>query len=174
MERPRDHAYEALAEVTNAHMEANRGELNVALKSIRAQTEIEDAYLLAVEIHEKAEAYRAAMPEVMLTPTALAKHWTRVEHEATARRPPVPATNQATPATECDTCGGDRFVPFALRKPTTTIWMQQRGIKADEAAMIEEMAPCPHCNSSADTGFRRHDGSYAHPPDPAQVSARLA
>lgn len=86
MPRERDYAYEALAEVTGTDMTAGRGELNVALKTIRAQSDIEDSYLLADEIHERAKMYGSAMPDVMLTPTALAKHWKRVALVATKVR----------------------------------------------------------------------------------------
>lgn len=84
--RPRDYAYEALAEVTATHPDEGRGQLNAALKSIRTQSEIEDSYLLSDEIHERAKMYRALFPDVALTPTALAKHWERVYAE-TQRRP---------------------------------------------------------------------------------------
>jgi len=82
----RDFAYEALAEVSSTDMSVGRGQLNAALKSIRAQAEIPDSYLLPVEIHERAKMYRSLFPEAALTPTALAKHWKRVFEEATKRR----------------------------------------------------------------------------------------
>jgi hypothetical protein len=81
MSRPRDYSYEALAEVTGTDLEAGRGQLNAALKSIREQSEISDSYLLADEIHERAKMYRRLMPDALLTPTALAKHWKRVYEE---------------------------------------------------------------------------------------------
>lgn len=97
--RARDYAYEALAEVTATDLNAGRGELNAALKSIREQSEIEDDYLLADEIHERAKMYRALMPDVMLTPSALAKHWLRVFEETRPRRrvpnpPPLPVSSR--------------------------------------------------------------------------------
>jgi hypothetical protein len=82
----RQYDFEALAEVTGTDWEVGRGELNVALKIIRAQSEITDGYLLAAEIHDRAKMYRHVMPDVMLTPTALAKHWKRVQEEATKER----------------------------------------------------------------------------------------
>lgn len=86
-EGSRNYPFEALAEVTNSDWEASRGELNVALKSIRAQAEIDDDYLLAAEINERAKLYRQVMGEdVLLTPTALAKHWLRVLQESETRR----------------------------------------------------------------------------------------
>lgn len=77
----RNYAFEALAEVTATDWEVGRGQLNAALKSIRAQTEIKDDYLLADEIHERGKMYRALWPEITLTPTALAKHWVRLPEE---------------------------------------------------------------------------------------------
>lgn len=84
--RERDYAYEALAEVTATDMQAGRGELNAALKSIREQSEIQDSYLLSAEIHERAKLYRSLMPNVMLTPSSLAKHWKRVFEESKPKR----------------------------------------------------------------------------------------
>jgi hypothetical protein len=83
---PRDYAYEALAEVTSTDQSIGRGQLNAALRDIRAQAEIEDSYLLGAEIHERAKMYRRVFPDVALTPTALAKHWVRVEAESTKVR----------------------------------------------------------------------------------------
>jgi hypothetical protein len=157
--RPRDYAYEALAEVTDAHPDANRGELNVALKLIREQTPQEDSYLLASEIHDRAKQYRAVMGEAMLTPTALAKHWVRVEATATRK----PAGVNLSVSKECPTCDGDRFVVFATRKPTQSVWMRERGIEPDPETFLEEMAPCPDCGAEL-------KGS----PDPAKVRERLA
>lgn len=82
----RDYAYEALAEVTSTDQNVGRGQLNAALKQIREQSEIKDSYLLSAEIHERAKMYRRVFPEIALTPTALAKHWQRVEAEATKVR----------------------------------------------------------------------------------------
>lgn len=74
----RDYAFEALAEVTSTDWETGRGQLNAALKSIRTECEIEDDYLLAAEIYERAKMYRVLFENAVLTPTALAKHWKRV------------------------------------------------------------------------------------------------
>ena len=167
----RDYAYEALAEVTSTDMTVGRGELNAALKSIRDQADIPDSYLLADEIHARAKMYREAMPEVMLTPSALAKHWLRVYEEA-QKKPPL-RTNQAAPATACPTCGGDRFVVYSLRKPVQSQWMKDRGIEPSED-MIEEMAPCPDCNAKVNTEFYRVDGTTARSPDAGQVRDRLS
>jgi hypothetical protein len=96
MSKPRDFAYEALADVTGTDWTTGRGELNAALKSIREQSEIEDSYLLASEIIDRAKMYRVAMPDVILTPSALAKHYLRVRQEvermssSVPRNPPPP------------------------------------------------------------------------------------
>ena len=97
--KAREYDFEALAEVTGTDWTAGRGELNAALKSIRAQSEVTDSYLLSAEIHERAKMYRALFPNVALTPSALAKHWKRV-FEETQRRPrfanppPLPQTRR--------------------------------------------------------------------------------
>ena len=86
MSRERDYAYEALAESTGTDLKEGRGALNAALKSIKDQSGIEDSYLLADEIHQRAKMYRQAMPDVMLTPNALAKHWLRVYQEVEKKK----------------------------------------------------------------------------------------
>lgn len=58
-------------------------------------------------------------------------------------------------ARQCETCGGDRFVVYAMR------------------GEFEELDPCPDCNGNCDTTFRRHDGSTFRSPDPAKVRERL-
>ena len=95
----RDYAFEALAEVTGTDWTTGRGELNAALKSIRAQSEVEDSYLLGAEIHERAKMYRSLMPDILCTPSALAKHWKRVFEETQQRPkfsnpPPLPKTRR--------------------------------------------------------------------------------
>jgi len=130
----RDFAFEALAEVTNTDWETGRGELNAALKAIKTQEpEILDNYLLSCEIHERAKAYRFVMGEgILLTPTALAKHWQRVI-------PQAPKPTYAEPAATgiCPRCDGHKMV-----------------FVTDEAVV-----PCPACNSRANTDFWRSDGS---------------
>lgn len=148
MSRPRDYAWEALIEVTASDPSEQRGELNAALKSIREQSGIEDSYLLADEIHVRAKMYRQVMPDVMLTPSALAKHWLRVFEEAAQRR--TRGTNVSAPATDCETCGGDRWVVVCLR------------------GEIEEYAGCPDCNAVQITYYRA-DGTRWTSPDPARV-----
>ena len=86
MPRERDYAYEALAEVTQSDPSVARGQLNAALRDIRAQhpelASIEDSYLLGAEVHERSKQYLAVFPDAALTPTALAKHWLRLPDEA--------------------------------------------------------------------------------------------
>ena len=168
MTRERDYAYEALAEVTSSDLDAARGELNAALKSIREQSEIEDSYLLADEIHNRAKMYRHVMPDVLLTPSALAKHWLRVFEESNRSQ----GTNRSV-STECSTCGGDRFVVVSMRRPVQSAWMSEHGIQAP-GDLSEEMAPCPDCNAAADTSFWRSDGTKFEGPDPAKVRERMS
>jgi hypothetical protein len=160
----RNYSFEALAEVTGTDWNAGRGELNIALKSIRAQCDISDDYLLAAEIHERAKMYRQAMPDVMLTPTALAKHWKRVFEEAER-----PKGTNLSAVTECQICGGDRFVTVEMRKPVQSQWMREHGITPPVSAGSEVVAPCPSCNAKANSEFRRYDGSLARPLDPAKT-----
>ena len=169
--RPRDYAYEALAAVTSTDTTAGRGELNAALKSIREQTEIEDSYLLADVIHKRAKMYRDVMPDVMLTPTALAKHWQRVLDES-GRKPQ--ATNQSAKPTVCKTCDGDRFVTVRLRSPEQTAWMAEHNIEPRRDQFHEEVAPCPDCNPTLDASYFRHDGTRFRPMDPAAVRDTLS
>ena len=102
--KERNYSYEALAEATNCDMNASRGELNISLKTIRAQESGLTDYALADEIHRRAVLYREVMGEgVLLTPTALAKHWIRV-HEESSRPRKVETTNTHAPATKCGLC----------------------------------------------------------------------
>lgn len=73
----------------------------------------------------------------------------------------------------CTTCGDDRFVLVSTRVPSQTPWMKAHGIEPDAETGFEEYAPCPDCNSLADTTFRRADGSLFVGPDPATVKARM-
>lgn len=161
----RNYAFEALAEVTSTDWNAGRGELNAALKSIKQQSEIEDDYLLADEIHTRAKMYHSVWPELTLTPNALAKHWLRVFEEADKK--PAQLTNQSV-SVQCQTCQGDRFVVVSLRKPIQTEWMREHKISPTEEG-IEEVAPCLDCNPSTDTEMRRWDGTVVRSPDPARV-----
>lgn len=167
MPRARDLAYEALAEVTDADMAGSRGELNVALKAIKEVSGLTDNLELAAAIRDQALVYRKVMgPEVLLTPTALSKHWLRVGAEA--RRMESRGTNQVAHRDECPTCQGDRFVPVALRSPAQSPWMAKHKLEPNPEEKIEEVAPCPTCNSGQVT-MRRFDGTLVTTPDPARV-----
>jgi hypothetical protein len=163
----RDFAFEALAEVTNTDWTAGRGELNSALKSIRQQSpDILDGYLLSCEIHDRAKMYEVVMgKEILLTPTALAKHWLRVKEQMPKARPSLsPSADIPPPGAgnkACETCNGDKLVLVSTRP------------SANPTSGFEEMAPCPECNSGADTGFWRPDGSRFRSPDPAAVQMRM-
>ncbi len=154
----RDFAFEALAEVTGTDWNTGRGELNSGLKSIREQSEVEDSYLLGDLIHARAKMYREVMPDVMLTPTALAKHWRRVLEES-AHRNRTQSVNRAAQTTACKTCRGDRFVTVRLRAPMNKVVTDH---------LYEEVAPCPDCNV-IDVSYRRFDGSRFVGMDPAAV-----
>jgi hypothetical protein len=74
----------------------------------------------------------------------------------------------------CPTCHDDRFVLVSLRAPVQTILMKEKELELPEdQGGIEEYAPCPDCNSMADTGFRRADGSRFVGPDPERVRALM-
>lgn len=73
----------------------------------------------------------------------------------------------------CKTCGGDRFVVVATRKPQQSVWMRERGIEPRSDLPIEEYAACPSCNTS-DTSFWRSDGTPAAALDPAKVRQLMA
>lgn len=166
----RDFAFEALAEVTNTDWTAGRGELNAALKSIRLQEpEIHDGYLLSCEIHDRAKMYEVVMgTEILLTPSALAKHWLRVKEQMPKSRPsispstaiPSEGTGTLVPSV-CETCNGDRLVLIATR----TAPASDTG--------FDEYAPCPDCNSYAHADFWRGDGSRHTSPDPAMTRMRM-
>jgi hypothetical protein len=162
--RPPDLSYEALAAATGTDWNTGRGELNSALASIREQMPGETDENLAAEIDARARLYRIVFPGAALTPPALAKHWRRVLEETTRK---TQATNLSTPITDCDTCGGHRFVVVGTRKVEQTFWMRQYGHKPREDAVIEEYAPCPDC-STVDASYRSISGRVM-PPDPERV-----
>jgi hypothetical protein len=162
MAKERDYSYEALAEVTSSDLNTNRGELNAALKLIREMTPELSDQELAIVIKSQGTRYRSLMPEVIMSPGALAKHWRRVAEEAQTQRG---KTNQAVEKFGCLTCQDDRMVVVAQRRPMTTRWMQEHGLSASTEHMIEEVAPCPSCNAGADTVMRRYDGRVIRSPD---------
>jgi hypothetical protein len=151
--KPRDLPYESLAEATGTDQTAGRGELNAALKSIRQQSTL-TGQLLAGEIQVRARQYRQLMPDVVLTPNALAKHWHRVNVEAARST----GTNLHSDA-RCATCEGDRFVPVGTTSIETNF---------GRSLEVDQYAPCPDCGP-ADVHWWRPDGTRAACPDPAQV-----
>jgi hypothetical protein len=163
--REPDFAFEALADVTNTDWNTGRGELNKALKSIKEETGME-GYALAMAIRRNGTKYRRLFgDEVHLTPTALAKHWKRVEAETEKQRG---QTNQAVSSKDdCPTCEGDRFVVVSTRQPFQTAWMKRHGHQIGESC-YEEWAPCPDCNATIHE-MRRHDGTKIATPDAART-----
>lgn len=81
---------------------------------------------------------------------------------------------QANPDVACTTCRGDRFVLVQMRTPEATDWQQKRGHVPPEGLYYEEYAPCPDCNSGANTSFRRADGLEVVCPDPDTVRRMMA
>lgn len=78
--RSEDPSWEALIRATNASPAVERDVLNVALKAIKAVCERDgiEPSAIPAEIDTRAAAYKRMMPNCMLTPMALAKHWNRV------------------------------------------------------------------------------------------------
>lgn len=158
----RDFAFEALAEVTSTDWEVGRGELNSALRSIKEQEpDLTDNYLLSVEIHDRAKLYRAVMgDDILLTPSALAKHWKRVAEQ----QPKAPVPTYQSLGTEytpffCSTCEGHRMVCVTPHP--------------DEDQTLDQYAPCPACNADAKASFWRYDGTRFSTPPADEVRARM-
>lgn len=81
--RARDLAFEVLVEVTRSNVNAERGQLNRALASIRAahggsSDELPD------EIRRRAEVWPQVFQDMTLTASALAKHWLRLDAAPTS------------------------------------------------------------------------------------------
>lgn len=152
--RQPDLAYEALAEATSADMVGSRGELNRALKLIGDQTDAIGEHL-ASEIRTRAVMYKQVMPDAMLTPTALAKHWQRLEVEV--KRQPHATNRTAQVGTGCETCGGDRMVLVQTRPAPN--------------GAHDEYACCPSCNPSDSSYYVM--GRKIEALDPELVLARM-
>jgi len=94
--RQRDLVFEALAEACDIDMaeltKPARGALNAATRELR----LLDA--TAEDIHRRAGAYRAKMPDVAITPSALVKWW-----------PTFSAAKQAGGKVTCQACGVRAF-----------------------------------------------------------------
>jgi len=167
-ERPRDYSFEALIEVCGLNLAEitsdERGRVNAALKQLREVHD--DDYLLADLIHDRAKLYRDVYENAALTPQALAGNWSQLpaKHDEW-KKAQVVHTNVYAQG-ECETCSGDRMVVYSKRPA---------GMDGVPGTIhtYDEMAPCPACNSGADAGFWRADGSRFNAPDPGQVRARL-
>lgn len=166
-ERERDYSFEALVDVCGLNLAEittdERGRLNAALKQLREVHP--DDYLLADMIYERAKLYREMYESASLTPQALSANWSQLvaQHDEW-RKAQVVQTNQYAPATECETCGGEKLVVYSTRPV--------EGGVPGTIHVYEEFAPCPDCNT-ADVGFWRADGTRFNAPDPAVVRRRV-
>ena len=84
-------------------------------------------------------------------------------------KPKVAGSNLHGKASNCRTCDGDRLVVVAVRAAVATSRMTKLGIKLPKVDGMEELAPCPDCNTAADPFFYRADGSQARALDPGKV-----
>lgn len=164
MARERDLSFEKLAEVCGIDITAltptARGALNKALSDIRSATSELDDGELALVIEAKASTYRRVMPEVFLTPTALAKHWPNLDGMLEAQQAPV--TYVSHDRAYCSTCEGLRFVHAFFRRPQLTQemvalsqrpkakppapWLLNPKLYEEERHGSDVMMPCPDCN----------------------------
>jgi hypothetical protein len=147
----RDISFETLAEVCGADItqltSSSRGQLNAALRQLReAHPDLADLEL-ALVIEDKAKAYRQVMPDVLLTPSALIKHWPSLE----AQRDRQQAYPEPRDPYDCPTCDGLRLIP------ATDVF-------------VSGYAPCPSCNQKAAQAaveYRaRMERTYGHRPKP--------
>ena len=153
MSHSRDLSFEALVEVTGASIAAERGALNKALQMIRMEEpELEDEDL-AMLVRLRAESYRKAWPHMALTPTALAKHWGRIEESV---QKPTYAEPLGQPS-RCPTCDGHKMVLVRERS------------SPNPRSGFDEWAPCPSCNSTTSGNYWRTDGSRHQVLDPEEV-----
>jgi hypothetical protein len=138
-EPKRDLSFEALVEVTGANVSVERGALNAALHAIRSEMLDVPDEVLAEEIRFRARSYRKAMPGVILTPSALAKHWSRIVAEASDVKPEI-----AKPLEGWSLCGlcGNMAVVFV--------------------AGSQDCVPCPECNRGRKTeiAYYGREGAY--------------
>ena len=99
--------------------------------------------------------------EILLTPSALAKHWKRVKEQMPKSRPSISPSPGAGGTPVCETCNGDKLVVVATR----TAPHSDTG--------FDEYAPCPDCNSGANADFWRADGSRFSAPDRELTRMRM-
>ena len=83
-----------------------------------------------------------------------------------------PGTNRSARTTECETCGGDRFVTVRLRSPEQTPWMKDHDLEPARDRFYEEMAPCPDCNPIEITYWV--EGRNFHSMDAAEARKAMA
>lgn len=93
----RDEMFEAVAQVCGIDWQAGltkteRGEVNNAVKQLR------DIEAPVDQVHAKARAYRKRWPEMDLTPSALVKHWSKIDA-------PKAGDVRALRADTCHLCG---------------------------------------------------------------------
>jgi len=154
----RDISFETLAEMCGMDIKQltrdARGQLNGALAQIREATPDLEDLELALVIEGKAKAYRASMPDVLLTPPALAKHWASLD-AMFARTRSYPQHDREPH--ECDACGGLRFVLVGYREPKPSTWQllmstakQEMGRPHPAHRRLEDghevYSPCPTCS----------------------------
>jgi hypothetical protein len=186
-ERPTDHAWDALVEVTGANVAQERGALNRSLALIKTETEELDVTgeELATMIRYQADLYREVFPTMPLTATALAKWWSRLKDEAERLR-----TLEAEKASEleakrrtrgsnlsakndCTTCVGNAWVIIGYRKPEQSVWAIERGILAKDKPHDwgdPQTAPCPVCNLDPPVMKNFWDGrTWQYGPAPGEV-----
>jgi ssDNA-binding Zn-finger/Zn-ribbon topoisomerase 1 len=83
-----------------------------------------------------------------------------------------PSTNQHAKATDCPTCGGDKFVTVRLRSQEQTMWMKEHVILPNPNSFHEEVAACPDCHTNVDASYFT-GGRKFRPMDPAAVRDAL-
>lgn len=154
----RDISFETLAQMCGTDItqltSSSRGELNGALKQLRdAMPDLADLEL-ALVIEDRARIYRQVMPDVILTPSALAKHWASLEGRRVEQ-----TTSTAYPERDpynCPTCDGLRLIP-------------------GQDVFVVGYTPCPDCNETAArkaTEYRaRMERTYGHRPKPPPQEA---
>lgn len=82
-----------------------------------------------------------------------------------APMPEIPPAGSA-----CPTCHGNRFVLVQRVSPLRSQWLTDRDAHQSDDPVVDQYAPCPDCNSEADTSFRRgSDGTMVETMDPSRV-----
>ena len=68
------------------------------------------------------------------------------------------ATNLSV-ETQCEHCGGDRFVLVSTRPVEQSGWGRDHNLTPSPDEVYEEYAPCSHCNADANTARWTPDGT---------------